>query len=208
MVRRQGVEVEEGVLCGPSDTDREWQFIGRNDSRMCDLRSECRVPHDELPCPGMRNLTARQLQEQGGAAVDQGVFCIILETDIWETIGQEDNKTCDLQCDCRGCWDEASCPGFNVTGDLIHSQMGAAAEEGVICETHVGRNWEVTGRKDTRICDLLCDCSGCHDEASCPWSAGVSREHLLTQEDRYSGLVGVLATTFHLNKQVTTQYSR
>ena len=158
MVRRQGAETTEGVVCQHlvnlprTPIHLRWQFIGKNDSRFCDKASDCQVPYDEMACIGLRNITAQQLLEQGGAATEEGVFC------------------------------------------KIHEH-----------KSYLPRLWEVIGSEENRTCDLRCDCSGCHDEAFCPWSAGITRDHLLSQVDRYTGMMGLVTEIFNVKEEEEDQ---
>ena len=213
------------MLCQTAGSTYDWQLIGRNASKVCDLRCDCSGCWDEAGCDWTAGLTRDQLVEEGGAT-EGGVLCKVHGgKDFFEFVGDEDSRTCDLRCDCSGCWDEASCPWTagvsreelltlkdrhefllgivseltNTSTEQIINQQGVKLQEDYVCVNLEGE-FELIERNNSRTCDLRCDCSGCWDEASCPWTAGVSREELLTQEDRHAGLVGLVTTAFQVQE--------
>ena len=89
---------------------------------------------------------------------------------LWEFIPSSDSRTCDFNCDCEGCWDEALCQWMentNTTRDQFIEKGGGLTGEGILCKLP-NNQWEHLVRGDRRICDGYTDCVNRLDEQSCP----------------------------------------
>ena len=94
----------------------------------------------------------------------------ITANEIWEFIPSSDSRTCDFNCDCNGCWDEALCQWMkdrNMTRDQFIGKGGGLTGEGILCKNPKKR-WEHLVSGDHRICNGYPDCLNGLDEESCP----------------------------------------
>ena len=120
LIAQGGGLTGSGALC---KNVGNWEHLSTGDGRSCDLKCDCDGCWDEASCPWMEtmNTTREQLIENGGGLTGEGTICKQLNK--WEYISTGDNRTCDLKCDCDGCWDETLCPwmaNLNKTrGQLI-----------------------------------------------------------------------------------------
>ena len=55
----------------------------------------------------------------------------------------------------------------NVTGEQLFKQGGSVTEIGVLCQNKGSQEWLVLPPKDTRLCDVVCQCDKCWDEVTC-----------------------------------------
>ena len=89
---------------------------------------------------------------------------------IWEFVLSSDKRTCDYNCDCGACWDEALCPWMesaNITRETLIERGGAFTGKGVLCKLQ-SKRWEHIVKGNERICNGYNECLNGLDEDDCP----------------------------------------
>ena len=88
-----------------------------------------------------------------------------------------------------------------VESNQLILKKGDILEDRIVCEDFRELWWVTLMKSDARKCDLRCDCHNCLDETSCPLSGNMTQGELMSQEDRYSGMVGVIFDLYNMEKK-------
>ena len=89
--------------------------------------------------------------------------------------------------------------------DQLIKEKRAILDNRVVCEEFRELGW-VTMMKpslkdDRRRCDLKCDCHNRLDDTLCPLSGNMTQAELMKQENRYSGMVGIIFAQYNMENE-------
>ena len=129
---------------------------------------------------------------------DRGVLCQRTDKQ-WEFIPSDESRTCDFNCDCEDCWDEAFCQWMentNTTREQLVEKGGAlTGEGGVLCKQSRTQRWEHMVKGGGKMCNGKADCLNGLDEENCAmyhivalnWNHWKERRHVNLTHAEFHG---------------------